>query len=125
MEWMSSLGEPLLSKKEIQKAVKETEVNEIAYILAIISEEEDKEMFCIIIKETFLHLLSSLGLAAFRLAIARKNPLIKNAFKNKNFTYEDLVRDLRLIAKSTKDQILEERSIIIDPPIPDAWEDVE
>lgn len=122
---MSSLGEPLLSKKEIQKAVKEKEVNEVAYILAIISDEKDKEMFCIIIKETFLHLLSSLGLAAFRLAIARKNPLINKAFKDKNFTYEDLIQDLRLIAKSTKDQILEERSIIIDPPIPDAWEDVE
>ena len=125
MAWISLLGEPLPSNKEIQKAVKEKKVNEVADSLATISKENDKEMCCIIIKETFLHLLSSMGLAAFRLAIARNNPLINKAFEGKETSIDDhLIEKLRLIAKSTKEQILEERSIIIDPPITDAWEDI-
>ena len=125
MGWISLLDEPLPSNKEIQKAVKEKEVNEVADSLATISKENDKEMFCIIIKETFLYLLSSVGLAAFRLAIARNNPLINKAFEGKETSIDDdLIEKLRLIAKSTKEQILEERSIIIDPPITDAWEDI-
>ena len=125
MQWISLLGEPLPINKEIQKAVKEKEVNEVADSLATISKENDKEMFCIIIKETFLYLLSSVGLAAFRLAIARNNPLINKAFEGKETSIDDdLIEKLRLIAKSTKEQILEERSIIIDPPITDAWEDI-